>query len=304
MNKNQQALIRHNIIWDRLNAGEIVNIKELAKEFSVTIRTIQIDLNERLSKIYDIEGLGKGNYRFTKNHRFIGADDEGESIAISLMKELQHSAIPEMDEYIDAALPTSSNYDDIFVFGMHFEAIEDIESFKILLKAIKWKVGVKFVYTKADGSSKEVLADPYRIANFQNYWYLIAYDPSVEILKTYYLKNITELSMLYENFTGNSQIEEDLNKVCNAMDSVWYNGEQQSCLLRVEGKAKYYIERNVPSNIGFVEQHDSYDIVRMVYHNEVELFSFVKGWIPDIRIIDNKVLSDKLSSQLKTFLNN
>jgi len=300
--KNQKTLIRHNMIYQRLNQGETVNVKALAEEFDVGIRTMQKDMNERLSVIYDIENLGQGNYRFSKHHRFVGAGDEDESIAISLMKELQHSAIPEMDTYIDAALPTSSNYDEIFVFGMHFEAIEDIESFKVLLKAIKWKVGVKFIYTKADGSSKEVLVDPYRIANFQNYWYLIAYDPSVEILKTYYLKNITNLSMLYENFTGNTQIESDLNKVCNAMDSVWYNGEQQSCLLRIEDKAKYYLERDVPSNMEVVEQYETYSIVRMFFHNEIELFSYVKGWIPDIRIIDNVALEDKLSTQLKNFL--
>ncbi len=302
MKKNQKALIRHNLIYDKLNTGETVNVNDLAEEFGVGVRTIQKDMNERLSEIYDIENLGQGNYRFTKKYRFMGADDEDESIAISLMKELQHSAIPEMDEYIESSLPTSSHYDEIFVFGMHFEAIEDIESFKILLKAIKWKVGVKFVYTKADGSSKEVLADPYRIANFQNYWYLIAYDPSAEILKTYYLKNISELTMLYENFTGNTQIEEDLNKVCNKMDSVWWNGEQQSCLLRVENKAKYYLERDVPSNMEIIEQHETHDIVRMVFHNEIELFSFVKGWIPDIQIVDNKVLSDKLAEQLQSFL--
>lgn len=42
---------------------------------------------------------------------------------------------------------------------------------------------------------KKVLVDPYRLANFQNYWYLIVYDPSTEILKTYYLKNISDLQM-------------------------------------------------------------------------------------------------------------
>jgi len=302
MKKNQKALIRHNLIYQKLNQGQIVNVAELAKEFGVGIRTIQKDLNERLSEIYDVEDLGQGNYIFPKHHRFVGGKDEDESIAISLMKELQHSAIPEMDAYIESALPTSSNYDDIFVFGMHFEAIEDVEAFNTLIKAIKWKVGVEFIYTKADGSSKKVLVDPYRLANFQNYWYLIAYDPSVEILKTYYFKNISELTMLYENFTGNTQIEEDLNKVCNAMDSVWYSGEQESCMLRVEDKAKYYLERDVPSNMEIVEQYDTHDIVRMVYHNEIELFSFVKQWIPDVKIINNKPLSDKLSAQLITFL--
>ena len=304
MIKTHKALIRHNIIWTRLNTGETVNVKNLAEEFGVGIRTIQKDMNERLSSIYDIEDLGQGNYRFTKSHCFVGADDEDESIAISLMKELQHSAIPDMDAYINTAIPTSSNYDEIFVFGMHFEAIEDIESFKTLIKAIKWKVGVEFVYTKADGSSKKVLVDPYRLANFQNYWYLIAFDPSVEILKTYYLKNITELVMFYENFTGNAQIEEDLNKVCNAMDSVWYNGEREDCLLKVEGIAKYYIERDLPVTMEIVEEHDSYIFVRIFYHNEIELFSFVKSWIPHIKIIDNKILSDKLTLQLTTFLNN
>ena len=302
MQKNQKALIRHNLIYEKLNHGEVVNVKELSEEFGVGERTIQKDLNERLSGIYDIESLGEGNYRFAKQHRFIGADDEDESIAISLMKALQHSAIPEMDDYIDAALPTSSNYDEIFVFGMHFEAIEDVEAFKSLIKAIKWKVGVKFTYIKADGSSKKVSVDPYRLANFQNYWYLIAYDPSVEVLKTYYLKNISKFKMQYENFTGNLQIEEDINKVCNSMDSVWWNGERQSCLLKVSNIAKYYIERDLPDVMELIEEYEEYIVVRFFYHNEIELFSYVKSWIPHIKIMDNDELSKKLSGELREFL--
>jgi predicted DNA-binding transcriptional regulator YafY len=51
-----------------------------------------------------------------------------------------------------------------------------------------------------------------------------------------------------------------------------------------------------------IEEHETYDIVRMMYHNEIELFSFVKQWIPDVKIIDNQMLSDKLSAQLQDFL--
>jgi predicted DNA-binding transcriptional regulator YafY len=108
--------------------------------------------------------------------------------------------------------------------------------------------------------------------------------------------------MLYENFTGNAQIEKDLNKVCSKMDSVWWNGDKQSCLLRVENKAKYYLERDVSANMEIVEKHEDHTTVRMMYHNEIELFSFVKQWIPHVKIIDNQVLSDKLSEQLKSFL--
>lgn len=301
MQKNQKALIRHNLIYRRLEAGEVVEVGALAEEFGVGKRTIQKDLNERLSGIYDIESLGEGRYRL-RTASFTGANKEDEDIAISLMKSLQHSAIPQMDGYIDTALATSSNYSDIFVFGMHFEPIDDMETFHTLIGAIKWKVGVEFTYTKADGSSKIVLADPYRLGNFQNYWYLIAYDPEAEILKTYYLKNISSLKMLYENFTGDPKIEEELNKMCAAMNSVWYGGERKECLLKVSGIARYYMERDLPATMELIEKHDLYDLMRFTYHNEIELMIFVKSWIPYIRIVDNAELVEKLHTQLREFL--
>jgi len=124
----------------------------------------------------------------------------------------------------------------------------------------------------------------------------------VEILKTYYLKNISKLQMLYENFTADARIEEDLNKVCNSMDSVWWNGERQECLLKVTGIARYYLERDVPETMEIVETHESYLLVRIFYHNEIELFSYVKSWIPHIRIVDNEVLMQTLQKELYAFL--
>jgi len=35
MKKNQKALIRHNLIYQKLQAGETVNVKDLADEFGV-----------------------------------------------------------------------------------------------------------------------------------------------------------------------------------------------------------------------------------------------------------------------------
>ena len=51
MKKNQKALIRYNLIYQKLNQGETINVKVLAEEFGVGIRTIQKDMNERLSDI-------------------------------------------------------------------------------------------------------------------------------------------------------------------------------------------------------------------------------------------------------------
>ena len=140
MKKNQKALIRQTTIFSRLNAEETVNVKTLAEEFGIGIRTIQKDMNERLASTYDIVDLGHGNYAFAEGYRFKGADDEEEKIAISLMKSLQHSAIPDMNDYIDSALPTAINYEEMFLFDLDFEPIDDIGTFKIILKAIQWRV--------------------------------------------------------------------------------------------------------------------------------------------------------------------
>ena len=112
MKKNQKALIRHNFIYQKLVQGKIVNVKALADEFGVGERTIQKDLNERLSEIYNIQSLGEGNYQLDKHHH-MQISDEDESIAISLMKALQHSAMPEIDTYIDTSLHINSDYSEI-----------------------------------------------------------------------------------------------------------------------------------------------------------------------------------------------
>ena len=219
MKKNQKALIRQTTIFSRLNAGETVNVKALSEEFGVGVRSIQKDMNERLSNTYDIVDLGHGNYTFAEGYRLLGADDEEEKVAISLMKSLQRSAIPDMNTYIDTALPAVKSYEEMFLFDLDFEPIEDMGMFKVILQAIKWQVGIEFHYTKTDGSTKEVTVHPYRIANFKNYWYLIAYDLVDEKIKSYYLKKIDKLHTLYENFIADETTEKELEQMCSKIDS-------------------------------------------------------------------------------------
>jgi hypothetical protein len=51
-----------------------------------------------------------------------------------------------------------------------------------------------------------------------------------------------------------------------------------------------------------IETYEDHLIVRMYYHNEIELFSYVKSWIPHMRIIDNNEFMENLAGELKVFL--
>jgi predicted DNA-binding transcriptional regulator YafY len=221
MNKNQKALIRQTTIWGRLNAGQTVNVKALAEEFGVGVRTIQKDMNARLTQTFDVVDLGGGYYRFPEGYSFLGAEDEEEKIAVSLMKSLQHSAIPEFDDFIEKAVPSGSNCESMFLFDVGFEPIGDIGQLKVIIQAIRWKVGIEFAYAQEEGR-REVAADPYRIANHGRVWYLIAYDAADDILKAYKLKGISNLRTLYENFVGNPKIEAELEARCDRLDPAWF----------------------------------------------------------------------------------
>lgn len=302
MTKSKKALTRQTTIFSRLNAGQIVNVKALAEEFGVGVRTIQKDMNERLSSTYDIVDKGHGNYAFAEGYRLRSAEDEEEKIAISLMKSLQQSAIPEMQEYIDTVIPTTKNYEEMFLFDLDFEPIEDIGTFKVILKAIQWKVGLQFVYTKTDGSTKEVTVHPYRIANFKNYWYLMAYDLQDEKIKSYYLKNISKLHNLYENFIANEAMQQELEATCAQIDSPWYGAGAFQVTLSLRGDAQFYLLRNLPKHMKVIDESEDHTLVRMDYNSDHDVLTLVKKWLPDIEIVDNTLLSKKLDKTLQTFL--
>jgi predicted DNA-binding transcriptional regulator YafY len=59
-----------------------------------------------------------------------------------------------------------------------------MREFHKLLQGINYQQSCEFTYRKKDGSTKKVYAHPYRIANFSNYWYLLAYDVEAEQLKS------------------------------------------------------------------------------------------------------------------------
>ena len=299
MKKNQTALIRQTTIFNRLNEGETLNVKVLAEEFGVSLRTIQKDFNERLNTMYDIVDLGHGNYAFAEGYRFKGADDEDEKVALSLMKSLQHNALPQMDAYINSTITSVKNYEEMFLFNLDFEPIDDLENFKIILKAIQWKFGISFVYTRLDGKTAEVTVHPYRLANFNNFWYLIAYDLKHEKIKTYYLGKISKLQTLYENFTDDPKVNEEINAAGN-IASAWYKPEVFEVTLSVKGEARRYLERHHPQNVKIVESTDEKILLQFSYYNKAELFTFVKKWLPDIRIEDT-ALQNELIALLKAY---
>jgi len=300
--KNINAATRLITTLQYLNKGLIINVEELSEEFGISKRQIQNDI-KLFSTLFDIESLGQQNYKLKKAYQLIGVDEELTQIALALLKSLQHNALPQMDSLMDNIIPKSEKYNKMFHFQLDYESINNIQIFYDILKATTTHKSTHYTYTKKDSSKKEVYAHPYKIANFSNYWYLLAYDVENSLLKSYHINSISNLTIDDENFISDTKVENEIDLLCNKADSPWFSGESKNVTLRIEGEARYYIERNLPHNLKLLEKKEESNLYTFTYYDEDELFIFMKQWIPDIRISDNKNLQDKFLQILNKYIN-
>jgi len=286
-----------------LNRGDTIHIKELATKFSISDRQIQKDI-KLFSSFYNIENLGKQQYRMKKNRKTVNLENRDIEIAMALMKSLQKSALPQMSDYINKALKDDNLYSDIFLFNIDNEILANMEVFYKLLDAIHSQYSCSYIYTKKDDTSKKVYAHPYRIANLSGLWYLLAYDVEAEILKSYHINSISELKVAKENYISNVAVEKIIEEQFSKFDSPWFNGSIKSVILKTTGMAKKYLDRTQPKHIELLSQSEDSSEMRLHYYNDVEALVFVKQWLPDIQIIDNPALDTELKKTLNTFLQN
>jgi len=290
-------------IIHKLGHGEILNIKELSKEFSISQRQIQKDIG-LFNTIYEIESLGQQNYRLKHGCKISDASNEDTEIALALLKSLQHSALPQMNEYIDEALPETKDYKNIFVLNIDYEDILHTKEFYRLLQAIKTQESCSFYYTKKDGSSKKVYTHPYKIANFSNFWYLLAYDVEAEKLKSYHINSISKVVFAKENYINNTAIEKEIEDTFAKFNSVWFDGNPKSVELEIIDNAKLYTQRNLPKNSTILSQNDETLIINFEYYNSTEVLFFVKQWLPHIKILNNQELQNELKNIMQKYLKN
>lgn len=293
---NRLATILH-----YLNRGHIVNIKDLAEEFSISERQIQEDI-KLFGSMYEIDNLGHQDYRMKRGYKLIGTENEDIEIAMALMKSLQQCAVPQMNDEINKAVPESQKYGKIFLFNIDYEDISNMREFHKLLQSIHYQQSCTFHYVKKDGSSKEVNAHPYRIANLSNFWYLLAYDVEDEKVKSYHINSISKVILAGENYISDSALEREIEESFGRFDSPWFDDDKKSLRLRSKGDAKYYLDRKQPKNINIISKSDAESEMLFYYYDDREALTFVKSWLPDIQILDNPHLDHKLQKIIEEYL--
>jgi len=276
-------------ILTKLNNGERLTVKELEIEFNVGDRTIQRDLNERLSYIPIIKekgyyylpdyALGKLSFNDIKNFATLSGIK-------SLYPKLSHSFIVDiLNAKINKAyLIKNQGFEDI---SYRYDWFEDVSN------AILNTFQIEFSY-----NDKKRVVNPYKLINNNGIWYLLGDEDNK--LKNYTFSKIKNLKLIENNqFTPTKDFIDKIEQ----NDTNWFSENLIEVVLEIDNSIKEYILRkDIFPNKKIIEQTDDKFVLSTNISYDEEILGIVKYWLPYIKIVSPIYLQDKLKNILKEYL--
>jgi len=293
-------LTRLTIILSRLNDGEALSVKALAKEFNVSDRTIQRDFNERLTSFPVYQD--KKKWKMQDGFRLEKSASVEEAVVLDIMEKLIEGAGRQFSTKANKLLSKIKNESLNPIYAkLDMEDIGDkLKEVQELEMAISNKKQIKCDYD-FEGYRKELDLKPLKIANYEGFWYLIALDSRNDILKKYYLKNIKNIQLLNETFKSTPK----LDKLLDNSISIWFqqNVEPYRVVLNISSDVVKYFKRKPISKSQISESiyEDGSMDVSVEITNDMEIIPFVKYWIPHIKVLEPLSVKEAIQLDLKSY---
>lgn len=272
-------------ILQKLNTGQVIVVKELAIEYSVSERTIQKDLNQRLDPNL-IEDLGNGRYKLRDG--FLG------NLTIEDIKEFsQLSGIMDLYPNIDDVISNKIKGSLLVKSGVNRGCLPKSGDFLEINYTITSGLRLKFTY-----NSKDLTVEPYKLLNNNGIWYLLAIN-SKEI-KSYCLHKMKKVRRDVKSFIHNKELLEEIEK----NPSPWFRSNKINVNLLVNSDFKdYFLDRNLIPVFTSKGEDDNGNLLISIKVNSLdEIVGTIKFWLPNIKVVSPHELKEKIIEDIKNFL--
>ncbi len=287
-------------ILTKLANEEGPTTKELSEEFAVGVRTIQNDFKNTLG-YFPIYRDSSNRYYFHKgfslNRAFLDSD---EMIVLNLALS-QFDDVDNMNKIKDniyKKVVTKSFYNPYYIKQ---DDIENIDTDSQFIEELELNINGSEIL-RVELSTKTVDIEPYKIANFDGFWYLFAKDLSDNKIKTFKLSELNKLKKIYKKHTTPlHQIEAILEKTHSAF---YEDGNSFEVIIKVYPKVAIYFKNRdfLQSQKILKESEDgSLEVSFEVSHDE-DIDNLIKSWLPHIEILKPQRFRDKLRNELKDYI--
>ena len=294
-----KILTRLTIILSRLNDGEALSVKELAKEFNKSERTIQRDFNERLIS-FPIYQEGK-KWKMKDGYRLEKSKSIEDELVLDIIEKITEGIGGKFSTKAQKLLSKIKNKDFNPIYTkLNIEDISDMfAEIQILEQAIKEKKQIKCSYDNEWDPVFTTIIKPLKIVNFEGFWYLVALRK--ERLKKYYLKNLFNITLTDETFTTNKKIEELLK---NSI-TIWFDEDTEPFEVKLYADntaTKYFKRRPLPTQkIESLNNNGTMKFSVSITH-EMEILPIIKYWIPHLFVLEPKWVKKKVDENIKKYI--
>ncbi len=288
-----------------LDRGE-VNLKKLAEEMGVALRTVQryiATIQDAEFPIYDIR---PGVYTFVDGFNLskmqISAQEAG---VLAFLSDIANTL---GDNFADAYKGlcrriTAPNQDNPFFLkiakGVNFE---DTPLTQTLRHAIRKKKYLLVNYKSQTGQKeKQHLVIPVKIAWYEGFWYLVCIGKDERIFK-FRLDRILKAEQQKKSFNID---DKKFTQLLNQSVNIFFEGERNILVtLQVSGKvAHYFKQREYFPEQKIIKENKNGDLTLTTKISKPEeILMIIFHWLPHIKVIGPKEIKTAVKNTIKEYL--
>ncbi len=293
-------------ILNQLDSCKKVSTRELAKEFNVSLRTVQRDLELLyMTTGFSIKPLGKGYYSFNEGFslkKLLLTTEEAS--LLSFLHDISRSLGGKFEESFSNILKKvlSKEQDSAFYIKLPegTKISKDFPYIKELEEAVKNNIKIVLHYRTPEKEG-DYRVSPLKIIFFDGFWYLLAQVDGKNWIIKFRLENIINIELLDEYFTPPRNLSTFLDQSVN----IWFTEKRdKQVVLKVDKEAARYFKQQVyfPLQKITKENRDgSLRIETKICHNE-EILRIIFRWIPYVHVVTPKGLTSEVENIVKGYL--
>ena len=293
-------------ILSTLDKGVSFSTAELSKKLGVTQRTIQRDLDLLCRSGYPITEQDRGRYSFMDGFSLKKMElSEEQASLLSFMFDISHSLGSKFEDSFRGLFKRlmTRGMDTPFYAklpaGLKLPC--DAKIVKDLEDAIADCERVRMRYQPDGKDAKDYLLEPFKIAFYDGFWYLIANDVVRKKLLKLRLERIQKLEHTSEAFVAPDNLMTLLDQSVN----IWFEEKRgDKVLIKVAPEAAKYFKQKVylPLQKIIKEEKDGSLLLETFPGHPEEISHIIMNWIPCLIVVEPKSLRESIHNTVTAYL--
>lgn len=187
----------------------------------------------------------------------------------------------------------------------------DEKTLKELERAISWSRYITILHHEKD-MIIEHLVKPYKIVFINENFYLACENTlhetqDVSKYSIFRINNIQSIQMHTKFFTPDRDLLDFIKNLQTPFASYKYPFRENQIDVKLhisKEKAKFFKMKKFFPSQNETNNEDGSLLVSYRFTKEMECESFIKSWIPHVRIVEPQTLKEKIENELKSYVNN